>query len=418
MDIVFLGSGAFGIPSLEALARSRHRIIQVITQPDRPAGRGKTFMPTPVAEWAMARSATATAATGAVGGVLRTEDVNDDSVMDLLRKLKPQCLVVIAFGQKLSEELLAIAPFGGVNLHSSLLPKYRGAAPIHWAVINGDQQAGVTVIEVVKVMDGGAILKAAATDVGPEETTGELHDRLALLGAPLLPAVLDQLEGGTLVRQAQEKALATRAPKLTRDMAWVDFGQPAQVVSARLRGMSPWPGVQVELLDDAGSVRAVATVLKCRASTSSATHSPEAHGQVLADRTVACGIGSLELLTVQPVGKRAMEGRAFANGYGFVPGVRLAAGRAGTRGMTGESGRAGMRGLLWWHANQDTPGISHRCTHADAHRACLPHGRHFFARSIARSGSDQAPAMAGMADLCAALRPPSDHAANLRRVRT
>ena len=178
-------------------------------------------------------------------------------------------------------------------------------------------------IEVGKVMDGGAILAAAATDVGQEETTGELHDRLALLGAPLLPAVLDQLEAGKAARVEQDRALATRAPKFTREIARVDFGQPARRVSARLRGMSPWPGVQVELADETGKVRTVATVLKCRANGSTAEHSMEQWGRVLEDRTVACASGSIELLMVQPVGKRAMDVRAFANGYGLAARARL-----------------------------------------------------------------------------------------------
>jgi methionyl-tRNA formyltransferase len=254
MKIVFLGSGAFGIPSLEALKASRHEILHVISQPDRPAGRGNKLTPTSVSAWAAERGVRLT----------RTENANGAEVMGLLRELAGgglACLVVIAFGQKLSDELLKVAPHGGINLHSSLLPKYRGAAPINWAVINNDAEAGVSVIEVTSVMDAGAILATAATPVGESETAGELHDRLALLGAPLLPRVLDALEAGAVVRVGQDKALATRAPKLSREMAWVDFSHPAAAVSARIRGLSPWPGVQVELIDAAGMSRGVVTVV-------------------------------------------------------------------------------------------------------------------------------------------------------------
>jgi methionyl-tRNA formyltransferase len=313
MNIVFLGSGAFGIPSLDVLAASSHKIIHVISQPDRPAGRGKQLTPTPVAQWALARGLPMT----------RTGNANAPENLQLLRDLKPDCLVVIAFGQKLSDELLAIAPHGGINLHSSLLPKYRGAAPINWAVINNDAATGVSVITITSVLDAGDILATASTPIGASETAGELHDRLALLGAPLLPAVLDQLAGKTVRRVPQDHALATRARKLSREQAWVDFTQPAAVVSARIRGMSPWPGVQVELVDAAGKSRAQATILKCVATASAASHLPDQVGKVLPDRSVACGTGTLQILAIQPAGKRPMDLQAFANGYGFGPGARL-----------------------------------------------------------------------------------------------
>jgi methionyl-tRNA formyltransferase len=312
MNIVFLGSGAFGIPSLEALAASPHRLLHLISQPDRPAGRGKHLTPTPAAAWAAARNLPVT----------KTDNANGPDVLALLRSLAPACLVVIAFGQKLSDDLLAIAPHGGINLHSSLLPKYRGAAPINWAVINNDPVAGVSVIEVTNVMDGGAILATAHTPVGDSETAGELHDRLAALGAPLLPRVLDDLAAGTVQRLPQDKSLASRAPKLSRDTAWVDFARPAPLVSARIRGLSPWPGVQVELTDAAGKPRTLATVLKCRALPGGG-HDPASCGRVLPDRTVACGHGRLELLTVQPAGKKPMDLAAFANGYGYGPGASV-----------------------------------------------------------------------------------------------
>lgn len=312
MNIVFLGSGAFALPSLHALAASGHKILHVISQPDRPAGRGKVLTPTPVAQWALEREMP----------LLRTDNANMEA-MPVLREARPEALVVIAFGQKLSNELLAVAPRGNINLHSSLLPKYRGAAPINWAVINNDAEAGVCVIEVTPVMDAGDILATVSTPVGAAETAGELHDRLAELGAPLLPRVLDELAAGSVVRVAQDASLACRAPKLSREMAWVDFTQPAAAVSARIRGMSPWPGIQVRLFDAAGKERISATILKCRATASTTAHPPEKCGMVLADRSIACGAGSIELLQVQPAGKKAMDVTAFANGYGLGPGAKI-----------------------------------------------------------------------------------------------
>jgi methionyl-tRNA formyltransferase len=313
MDVVFLGSGAFGLPSLEALTGSAHRVLHVISQPDRPAGRGKHLTPTPAAAWAESRGMPVT----------RTENANAPEVLGMLRELKPQCLVVIAFGQKLSDELLHIAPHGGINLHSSLLPKYRGAAPINWAVINGDAEAGACVIEMTAQMDAGDIFASAATPVGASETAGELHDRLAALGAPLLPRVLDEFAAGSATRLKQDPALATRAAKLSREMAWVDFTQPAAVVSARLRGMSPWPGIQVEITDAAGKARGAATILKCQATQSRETHVADICGSLLADRSVACGTGSVELITLHPAGKKPMDLQALANGYGLAKGARL-----------------------------------------------------------------------------------------------
>ncbi len=312
MRIAFLGSGAFGLPSLLALATSHHEILHVISQPDRPAGRGKTLTPTPVSTWALARGLPLT----------RTENANASDVLALLRALQPECLVVIAFGQKLSDELLTIAPRGGINLHSSLLPRYRGAAPINWAILNNDPLAGVSVITITRIMDAGDILATASTPVEPSETAGELHDRLADLGAPLLPRVLDALAAGTETRLKQDPTLATRAPKLHRDIAWVDWTRPAAEVSARIRGLSPWPGVQVELLTPDGKVRTQATILKCLAHDGPA-HSPEKCGSVLPDRTIACGTGSLAILTIQPQGKKPMDLPSFANGYSLRESLRF-----------------------------------------------------------------------------------------------
>lgn len=312
MKIVFLGAGAFGLPSLARLVESRHEVAGIISQPDRPAGRGGRMTSTPVSAWAESRGMS----------VIKTENANGSDVMDAVRATGAECLVVIAFGQKLSDEFLGLARFGGINLHSSLLPKYRGAAPINWAVINGDAEAGVCVIEVTNVMDGGDILAEARTPVGAAETAGELHDRLADLGAPLLPGVLDALAAGSAVRRKQDVALKSKAPKLSREIAWVDFSRPAFEVSARIRGLSPWPGVHVELTDAAGKVRAVATVLKCRA-VGTTERGSEHCGAVLGDRTVACGVGSLEVMIVQPAGKKPMDISAFSNGYGFGPGAKL-----------------------------------------------------------------------------------------------
>ncbi|MEI8195659.1 MAG: methionyl-tRNA formyltransferase [Phycisphaerae bacterium] len=318
MKFVFLGAGAFGIPGVEACAASTHQLCAVVTQPDKPAGRGQEL------------AATAIALTADAYGwdLHKTDNVNSPEMIEKIRAYQPDCLVVIAFGQKLSPELLAVAPYGGINLHSSLLPNYRGAAPINWAIINNDPTSGCSVIQVTNVMDGGDILASVSTPIGADETAGELHERLANLGGPLLPQVLDAMANDTLARTPQEDCLSCRAPKLNRQMAWVDFAQPAALVSARFRGMSPWPGIAVEVIDPTGKVRTTATILKCKATNptvgAATSYSADLAGHVLADRTVACGGGgALEIITIQPVGKKPMDLQAFANGYQIGAGWKL-----------------------------------------------------------------------------------------------
>jgi methionyl-tRNA formyltransferase len=313
MNILYFGSGAFGIDALKAIVNSPHRIAGVVSQPDRPAGRGKHLEPTPVTAWASAQGFT----------ILCPPDVNTPESIAQIAAFKADCFVVIAFGQKLSDALLALAPYGGINLHSSLLPKYRGAAPINWTLINNDAQTGVTVLRITNVMDGGEILESASTPIGPAETAGELHDRLAALGAPLVVRTLDAMAGGTAHGIPQDVSQRSAAPKLSRAMAWVDFSQDAAAVSARIRGLSPWPGCAVQLIDAAGQLRVQATILKCQAKDGNSAHPAVDPGTVKNDLTVACGRGSIELLVVQPAGKKAMDARAFANGYGLKPGARL-----------------------------------------------------------------------------------------------
>jgi len=313
MKIVYFGSGAFGLPTLQLLQASPHQLVGVVSQPDRPAGRGRHLEPTPVTAWALERQVP----------LWRTPDANAPESLAWSAARGADCFVVIAFGQKLGTALLTLPPHGAINLHSSLLPRYRGAAPINWALLNNDAQTGVTVLRVSPVMDGGDILAADRTPIGPAETAGELHDRLAALGAPLVRQVLDGLAAGTLAGVPQDPAARTSAPKLSRAMAWVDFAQDAPRVAAHIRGLSPWPGCSVHLFDATGKLRTAATVLKCQANATQTAHPPELQGHILADRTVACGTGAIELLQIQPTGKKPMDSRAFANGYGMAPGARL-----------------------------------------------------------------------------------------------
>src|SRR5438477_7849073 len=207
LRILFAGSGEFGAPSLDALMSAGHEIVQVISQPDRPAGRGRELTPTPIARLAIERGLR----------VMKTGNINQEKLdaADLL--------VVIAFGQKIAPQVVNHARLGSVNLHASLLPKYRGAAPINWAIICGEKRTGNSVIRLAQKMDAGAILGQSEVEIGELETAGELHDQLAPDGAELLVKVVGELERGMVGEREQDEKLATHAPKLNREAAKVDW---------------------------------------------------------------------------------------------------------------------------------------------------------------------------------------------------
>ncbi len=311
MKIVFIGSGAFGLPSLKTLIESGHDVALVVTQADKPAGRGRHNTPTPIAAYATE-----------IGlSLLKTANINQAEIQTAIQAHTPEIFVVIAFGQKIGDSVLHIAPGGGINLHASLLPAFRGAAPIQYAILSGDQTTGVSVIRVTSIMDGGDILAQASTPIGESETAGELHDRLALLGAPVLREVIHQIAAGTVRARMQDVSHVSVAPKLSREMAWVDFSQSARQVSCRIRGLSPWPGCMADLQMPDGTIRTRLSLLKCRELVSHTQKN--APGMVLPELHIACGTGSIELLSVQPAGKRPMDMRSLANGYGIKPGWML-----------------------------------------------------------------------------------------------
>ena len=310
--LVFLGSGEFGLPTLQRLA-AVHEVAAVITQPDRPAGRKRRLTPTPVAAWAR------------VAGlkVLEAEDVNAAATVAHLRGLNADAAVVVAFGQKLSPDLVAaLGPFV-VNLHGSLLPRYRGAAPINWAVIRGEAETGLTVISLAQRMDAGLIYGQAATSVDPLATAGELHDRLAAMGPKLVADVLDRWQAGTLEGRPQDETLATRAPKLSRADSWVDLTRDARTVQARVHGLTPWPGVKVLWRQRNGREQPLA-LHRVEAEPDSAHDAVP--GTLLSDERVAVGSGAVRLLEVQPPGRRVMSIAAFVSGHAMQPGDQLISG--------------------------------------------------------------------------------------------
>jgi methionyl-tRNA formyltransferase len=227
-----MGTPEFAVPTLAALQASEHEVLAVVTQPDRPKGRGRKLTAPPVKE---------TAADGGIP-VLQPETVRTDTFHRQMRELSPDLYVVVAFGQILPSSLLEIPAKGAINVHASLLPRYRGAAPIQWAIINGDRETGVTTMMMDAGMDTGDMLLVDRTAIAPDDTAADLHDRLSVLGAQTLLRTLDQLQRGCLQRTRQDPDMATYAPMLKKKDGQIDWTQPAERIDCQIRGMTPWPG--------------------------------------------------------------------------------------------------------------------------------------------------------------------------------
>ena len=304
LKVIFSGSGEFGLPTLRALIEAGHELVQVVSQPDRPAGRGRTMTPTPIAAFAAARNLP----------LLKTANINAETLPPA------DVMVVIAFGQKIGEAAVHHPRLGSVNLHASILPKYRGAAPINWAIIHGERVAGNSVIRLAPRMDAGAVLGQSSLEIGGLETAGELHDRLAAAGAPLVLSVLDQLGAGTAVETPQDESRATIAPKMSRESSKLDFTRPAAEVANQIRGMFPWPGCKVRLIDASGKELTRVTLVRARPTAASTTGEP---GRIDASGFVCTGATSLEIVELQPEGKRPMTLAAFRNGHRWEAGMWL-----------------------------------------------------------------------------------------------
>jgi len=301
LKVIFCGSGEFGLPTLRSLVDA-HEVIHVFSQPDRPAGRGRKLTPTPIAQFALERNLPLT----------RTADLN-------VEPLPPaDVMVVIAFGPKIARHVVNHPRLGSVNLHSSRLPKYRGAAPINWAVINGDATTGNSVIRLAEKMDAGAVLGQSELPILELETAGELHDRLSTDGVSLMARVLADLATGGAVEREQDHALASVAPKLSREKSALDWTAPPSAVANQIRGMYPWPGCRVELLADSGDPQRVTLV---RARPATAGIGPP--GTILPSGAVAVGGGSIEVVELQPEGKRPMPLTAYKNGRPWTTGMRV-----------------------------------------------------------------------------------------------
>lgn len=311
MRIVFMGTPDFAVGSLQALCESgKHEILAVVTQPDRPKGRGNKLLQTPVKEYALEQGLT----------VYQPQKVKTPEFVELLHELQPELIVVAAFGQFLSKEILELPKYGCINVHASLLPKYRGAAPIQYAIIKGEKESGVTIMQMDIGMDTGAMLDKVVVPIEENTTMGELHDALREQGAALLLEVIDKIAAGTAVAEPQDNEQATYATLLDRSMERIDWSKTAQEVHNLIRGFNPAPSTFTKLPNGKS--------LKIWGSKMTAKSSAAAAGTVIETGKhsffVACGEGVLEITEVQPESKKRMPAQVFLNGRGVQEGDLLA----------------------------------------------------------------------------------------------
>ncbi len=321
MRIAFLGSGAFGLPTLEAIAAA-HDVPLVVSQPDRPAGRGRRDTPTPISERVLADRERGDGAFASTT-LLRTDDINGADARAVLDEVSPDALVVIAFGQKIGPAVLD-GRFA-VNLHASVLPRWRGAAPINRAMMAGDASTGVSVISLAERMDAGDVHAVRETVIDPAETAGELHDRLAALGPSAVLEVLERFGRGEIRAESQDESLATRAAKLGRADATVDFSMTPDLVRARIHGLVPWPGCEVVVESPVGEKASTIDRLRLHRVevASDANVAGLASGTLDAAGLVACDGGAVRLLEVQAPGGRVLDWDSFQRGRALPAGTIL-----------------------------------------------------------------------------------------------
>jgi len=306
MRILFFGSGDFALPTLRALLRSEHEIAAVVTQPPRRAGRGGNLRATPVERFARAQDLE----------VFPSQDVNAETTLAYLRYKQADVICVVEFGQFLRESVRAMTPHGAINLHGSVLPRLRGAAPVHWAILRGMNTTGVTTFSLVDTMDAGPVYRTATLEIGPEERAGELRGRLATLGAATMLETLDALAGGKIRPRPQDDTQATFAPRLKKSDGFLDFRLPAEHVLWKIRGTWPWPGARA-VFGRAGVQALPVTIARARRAEGPARCKA---GRLDEDLCVSTSNGRLEIVEIQPAGKRVLAWRDFVNGYRIRPG--------------------------------------------------------------------------------------------------
>jgi methionyl-tRNA formyltransferase len=305
MRVIFFGSPSFALPSLEAVAR-KHHVLAVVSQPDRPAGRGKRLHPPPVKELALRLELP----------VEQPTKLRDGALARALLALRPDVFVAVAYGRILPPDLLAVPRLGAWNVHASLLPKYRGAAPIQWAVIRGESKTGVCVMRMEEGLDTGPVAASLEEPIRDDDTAGTLTDRLASLGSKLLVETLSRIADGSVTLQAQDGAGATLAPLMKKEDGYLDLGATATEVSAQARGVDPWPGATVFFGDEPVKVFG-ARVIDAQGTPG------EVQGLVPQGLAVACGGGAVAFAELQMPGRKRLPAAAVLAGHPIPVGTRL-----------------------------------------------------------------------------------------------
>lgn len=302
MRILFMGTPEFAAASLKRLVEDGHTVCGVFTQPDKPKNRGHKVVFSPVKEYALTENIP----------VYQPASMRDGEALDRIRELAPELTVVAAYGKILPEEILAVPPCGSINVHSSLLPKYRGAAPINWAILNGETETGVSIMYMAKELDAGDVILQKSTPIGPEEDAGTLTARLAQLGAEALSEAVSALADGTAGRTPQDGRMQTYAPMLSREMSPIDWTRSAHAVSCQVRGLIPWPCASTDIIS--GEAVKLFSVRETGEETGAAPGVILAAGKHGID--VACGDGKvLRILELQAGGGKRMTAAAYLLGH-------------------------------------------------------------------------------------------------------
>ena len=309
MRVIFMGTPDFATGTLEEIVKAGHEVVGVVTQPDKPKGRGKTMMPTPVKETALKYNLP----------VYQPKKVREPEFVELLRSLKPDVMVVAAFGQIITKEILEMPKYGCINVHASLLPAYRGAAPIQWAVINGDKESGVTIMQMDEGIDTGDMIEKAVVPIAEDETGGSLFDKLSHTGAKLCVKVLKDLEEGTAVGKKQpEESTTPYAKMIDKKMGEVDWKKSAKEIEQLIRGLNPWPSAYTKVHGK------TLKLWKAKVLLETSQMKPGQIVKVTKDSlAVQTGQGMLEIQELQLEGKKRMDTSSFLRGYALAEGESL-----------------------------------------------------------------------------------------------
>ncbi len=307
MKVLFMGTPEFAVPTLEAVVAAGHEVVGVYTQPDKAVGRKQILTPPPVKVCAEKYGFP----------VFQPVTLRDGSAEENIKTLSPDIIVVVAYGKILPEALLSLPKYGCVNGHASLLPRHRGASPIQWSIVSGDKVTGVTTMYMAKGIDTGDMLLKAETEIGRDETAGELHDRLSVIGAELMVKTLKGLEEGTITPEPQDESEATHAPIIDKEMGYLKFDAPATDICNLIKGFNPWPAAYFTV--DGKRIKVFASKVSGKTDKEPGTV-VRSDGELI----IACAEGtSLSLTEIQPEGKKRMTAKDYLTGHSLEVGSRV-----------------------------------------------------------------------------------------------